>query len=677
MNIAVTTETSGTGNTERPLIRIVIAGHVDHGKSTLIGRLLHETGTLPEGKLESLKAVSKRRGMPFEWSFLLDSLQTERDQGITIDTSQIRFRTPSRDFVLIDAPGHAEFLRNMITGASQADAAILLVDATEGVRDQTRRHAYLLHLLGIRQIVAVVNKMDKVSFDTTRFEDIERELRQYLSEIGSSVQVVIPVSAREGDNVARRSERSTWYSGPTILAALDGFSSTHSSADLPLRVPVQAIYKFDDRRILAGRVESGSVSVGDEIIVMPGRKTARVKSIEAWPAPGTVRSPHMAHSGQSIGITTDRDLFIERGNVISLASDPSSLAHTLRARIFWLPQEPLDVGDEVIVRVATAEAHASVVAVDHTIDPGGLTAIGRNSVGQNQIGEIEFLLARPLAADRHRDNPITGRIVIERDGRIAGGGLILDVGTNARTQPEQKSSRRSRPNPPALFRPDFVSLTAAERLIKLRHEIVGKITFTTSFGIEDQAITHLIAENELDIEIVTLDTGRLFLETYDVWAKTEKRYGLRVAPFYPDATALESFVRANGINAFYDSKEARLSCCHARKVEPLNRALSESEAWVTGLRADQSQFRGEAGVVSVDEQRGLIKMSPIFDWTRDDVLAFNESNIVPISPLHDKGFASIGCAPCTRPIAQGEPERAGRWWWEQDGKTECGLHTSK
>src|SRR5271163_4144858 len=168
----------------RPLVRIVIVGHVDHGKSTLIGRLLAETGSLPDGKLDELRAVSARRGMPFELSFLLDALQTERDQGITIDTSQIRFRTPSRDFVLIDAPGHAEFLRNMITGAAQADAALLLVDAAEGVRDQTRRHGYLLHLLGVRQVAVVINKMDRVDFDERRFRDIEAEISMHLVNLG-------------------------------------------------------------------------------------------------------------------------------------------------------------------------------------------------------------------------------------------------------------------------------------------------------------------------------------------------------------------------------------------------------------------------------------------------------------------------------------------------------------
>src|SRR5690242_8904067 len=178
--LAPNTALATPNGTTRPQVRIVIVGHVDHGKSTLVGRLLHETGSLPDGKLEQLKAVSKRRGMPFEWAFLLDALQTERDQGITIDTSQIRFRTPARDVVLIDAPGHTEFLRNMITGASQADAALLIVDALEGVREQTRRHGYLLQLLGVHQIAVVINKMDRIDYDPARFEAIKTELTGHL-----------------------------------------------------------------------------------------------------------------------------------------------------------------------------------------------------------------------------------------------------------------------------------------------------------------------------------------------------------------------------------------------------------------------------------------------------------------------------------------------------------------
>src|SRR6266699_230855 len=206
---------------KRPLVRIVIVGHVDHGKSTLIGRLLYETGSLPDGKLETLKAVSARRGMPFEWSFLLDALQTERDQGITIDTTQISFRTRSRDVVLIDAPGHAEFLRNMITGAAQADGALLIIDALEGVRDQTRRHGYLLHLLGVKQVAVVVNKMDRVDFSAARFSEISDEISAHLIGLGVAPTAVIPISARDGDGVAGRTAKIRWYRGPTVVEALD------------------------------------------------------------------------------------------------------------------------------------------------------------------------------------------------------------------------------------------------------------------------------------------------------------------------------------------------------------------------------------------------------------------------------------------------------------------------
>src|SRR3984885_5793535 len=193
LNLSVSTANLATPNgTTRPQVRIVIVGHVDHGKSTLVGRLLHETGSLPDGKLEMLKAVSARRGMPFEWSFLLDALQTERDQGITIDTSLICFRTRSREVVLIDAPGHAEFLHNMITGAAQADGALLIVDALEGVRDQARRHGYLLHLLGVKQVAVVVNKMDRVDFSAARFAEIRDEISTHLTGLGVTPLAVIP-----------------------------------------------------------------------------------------------------------------------------------------------------------------------------------------------------------------------------------------------------------------------------------------------------------------------------------------------------------------------------------------------------------------------------------------------------------------------------------------------------
>jgi bifunctional enzyme CysN/CysC len=473
MNIAVShTLAPPPSALRRPLVRIVIVGHVDHGKSTLIGRLLYETGSLPDGKLDTLKAVATRRGMPFEWSFLLDALQTERDQGITLDTSQIRFRTPARDFVLIDAPGHAEFLRNMITGAAQADAALLIVDAAEGVRDQTRRHGYLLHLLGVRQIAVVINKMDRVGFEEARFRDIETEISTHLVNLGLTPIAVIPVSARDGDGVARRSDALAWYGGPTVVETLDGFSPGRAADELALRLPVQAVYKFDDRRIVAGRIETGRIAVGDEIVVAPAGRTARVKSIESWPEPIAGQAPREAFAGQSIGITLDSEIFVARGDIVSTAAVRPKAAQRLRARVFWLNEAPIEPGTGLNVRIGTAEARGTVTAIENAVDPGQLSATEARSVAQNHVGEIEIALTRPVAADPYAINARTGRLVLDLNGRISGGGLVLSLDVDERPRAVQSV-------------PVHSAVTAQERAA--RHEHAGAIVWLTGQAGADTA----------------------------------------------------------------------------------------------------------------------------------------------------------------------------------------------
>jgi phosphoadenosine phosphosulfate reductase len=225
--------------------------------------------------------------------------------------------------------------------------------------------------------------------------------------------------------------------------------------------------------------------------------------------------------------------------------------------------------------------------------------------------------------------------------------------------------------------PRLAPLDLDHRLLLLREFIPGRIVFTTSFGIEDQLIAHSIFTQGLDIDVATIDTGRLFPETYELWERTEARYARRIRAVYPQAAPLEALIEAQGINGFYNSVEARKACCHVRKVEPLSRLLAGVSAWVTGLRADQSQARADAPVIDFDETHRLLKLNPLTDYTRDAVVAAAEEFSVPINDLHAKGFLSIGCAPCTRAVLPGESERAGRWWWEDDGKKECGLHVGE
>ena len=467
MNVLVgdATRAKNTAGT-RPSLRVVIVGHVDHGKSTLIGRLLHETGNLPDGKLEQLKAVAKRRGMPFEWAFLLDALQTERDQGITIDTSQIRFRTPSRDIVLIDAPGHTEFLRNMITGASQADAALLIVDAVEGVREQTRRHGYLLQLLGVHQVAVVINKMDRIDYDAARYKEIKKELSDHLGSLGLTPAAIIPISARHGDGVARRSDSTRWYDGPTVLEIFEHFNTAPRADQLPLRFPVQAIYKFDDRRIIAGRVETGRLSVGETVTVTPSGKQVKVRAIEAWPVPDQSKVPLDARAGQSVGITFDQEIFLQRGDVISAGAAPTA-ATALRARVFWLHETPLESGLALTVRIGTSETRATITGIPKAVDPGALETSGHDAIAQNHVGEIQIALTTPLAADTYEASPQTGRVVLDLDGRIAGGGLILAAERAATTQPARAAAVQ--PKPANNIVPVASAVTADERARRFGH----------------------------------------------------------------------------------------------------------------------------------------------------------------------------------------------------------------
>jgi bifunctional enzyme CysN/CysC len=270
----------------------------------------------------------------------------------------------------------------------------------------------------------VVNKMDRVDFAAARFMEISDEISAHLTGLGVTPSAIIPVSARDGDGVAEHTARIGWYDGPTVVEALDVLEPARLLSELPLRLPVQAIYKFDDRRIVAGRIESGHLAEGDEIVMMPAGKIARIKSVESWPVTPLAGKQG---AGRSVGITLDRELFLERGDIIAHAGNGPRDTRRLRARIFWLHEKPLAKSDQILVRLGTRETRASVVAIEKAIDPGALSSSESPAIARNHVGEIDISLAQPIAADAYADNPRTGRLVIEVNGRIAGGGLVLSV----------------------------------------------------------------------------------------------------------------------------------------------------------------------------------------------------------------------------------------------------------
>jgi bifunctional enzyme CysN/CysC len=405
-------------------LRVVIVGDVDHGKSTLIGRLLNEAGALGEDSVAAMAEMSRRRGVDFEWAFVTDALQVERDRGTTIDTSEAVFRTPRRSFVIIDAPGQDEFLRNMVTGASSADIAIVVIDATEGTLDQSRRHLYLLTLLGVRRLIVAVNKMDKVDYSADCFAIAAKQVRDYLQQIDIAATGIIPISAKHGEMIANRSPSLAWYHGPTLLEALDRVEADEVSADvLPLRFSVQDIYKFDERRILAGRIESGVLRVGDALAFAPGGAIARVASIEDWNQTSRRVS---ANAGDTIGITLDQRAFVERGHVAAPAAEPIRMARRLTVRMFWLAADPLAVGRSLTLQLVAGEYRVKVWSIDSVVDLRTLEKRPADMVLTNQVAEIVLDAADPLPVDRYSALPRTGRGVLSDGGDALGGAIVLD-----------------------------------------------------------------------------------------------------------------------------------------------------------------------------------------------------------------------------------------------------------
>lgn len=410
-------------------MNIVIVGHVDHGKSTVIGRLLADTGSLPEGKLEQVKNTCAKNAKPFEYAFLLDALKDEQSQGITIDAARCFFHTKKREYIVIDAPGHIEFLKNMITGAARAEAALLVIDAKEGILENSKRHGYLLSMLGIRQVAVLVNKMDLVGYSEQVFRAIEKEYGDFLKGFNIQPNAFIPMSAMNGVNMIAAALEMPWYKGFSVLEQLDSFHHEGTSEAYPFRFPVQDIYKFtelaDDRRILAGTIEAGKIRAGEEVIFFPSRKRTRIKSIEAFNVP----SKQEASAGEAVGFTTETQLYIKPGELMARASDPSPAVGTrFKANIFWMGQAPLMKGKKYKLKLGASRPSVRLVEVLNVLDSSELTSIANKAqVDRHDVAECIFETGRPIAFDKAGELRETGRFVIVDNYEIAGAGIVLEA----------------------------------------------------------------------------------------------------------------------------------------------------------------------------------------------------------------------------------------------------------
>jgi len=406
---------------EEHALPIVIVGHVDHGKSTLIGRLLYDTGCLPSDKFSEIQSSSETLGRNLEFAFVMDCFEEERSRGITIDTTQTFFKTPKRRYVIIDAPGHKEFLKNMITGSSQAEAALLIIDAFEGVRDQTRRHAYILGMLGFKQVCVLLNKIDLVEYAQDKFIQLKAEVTDFLNQLNIHPTFILPISAIQGDNVAHPSEKLSWFDGPTVLQVLDTFEAL-TVEEKPLRLPIQDIYTIDGKKILVGRIEAGHLRKGERVYLLPEKKKVEVKVIEKF----LEEDVPLAHFEESVGICLKGRHRIKRGQILT-GDLSSTISDKIKANIFWMDARAHQKGETLLFRCVTQEIPCQIEKIYKKFDPASMELIEEeaSSISGAEVADVLIHLKGQAVVDPFNDIPEMGRFVLEKDGRPIAGGIIL------------------------------------------------------------------------------------------------------------------------------------------------------------------------------------------------------------------------------------------------------------
>ncbi len=416
---------------DKPHMNLIFIGHIDHGKSTTVGRLLYDTGVITDRDIQRYKELTQQLNRPtFEFAFVMDSLKEERERGITIDIAHRDFQTPKYYFTIIDAPGHRDFVKNMITGASQADAAVLVVSAVDGVMAQTREHAILANVLGIQQLIIGINKMDAAKYSQEQFETTKKAAYDLLKSLGFKVDQIpfVPYSAMEGANVSKKSDKMPWYNGPTLLEALDSFKVPAKPVDKPLRLPVQDVFSISGfGTVPVGRVETGIMKPGDQIIIEPSGIKTEVKSIEMHH-----QALQKAEPGDNVGFNIKgiEKKDIKRGDVVGPSSNPPKVANEFTAQIIVLHhQNVIARGYTPVFHIHTAQVACSFVDILEKKDPKSGQTLEKNpqTIKTGDIAIVKVKPTKPIILEKYSDFPQMGRFAIRDMGETIGAGIILDV----------------------------------------------------------------------------------------------------------------------------------------------------------------------------------------------------------------------------------------------------------
>jgi len=612
----------------KSLLRLLTCGSVDDGKSTLIGRLLHDSKLVYEDQLAAVKKASasgqgNQDSGELDLALLVDGLQAEREQGITIDVAYRYFSTSKRKFIIADTPGHEQYTRNMATGASNCDLAIILVDARKGLLTQTRRHSFIVSLLGIKHVVVAVNKMDLVGYDKGVFEKIEQDYKNFTKNLDIPNIHFIPVSALTGDNVVDKSTKMPWYQGQSLLNLLEDVDTQTDPSKGDWQLPVQYVNRSgSDFRGYCGTITAGSIKLGDHIRVLPSGHTSTIKSIVT--ADGDLPQ---AYAPMAITVTLTQEIDISRGDTLVHASNA---AHTISsnqftAHLVWMDQQTLSLTRDYELKLGSKRINARIKKIHHLINVNTLEQSFAKTLELNEIGLVELHLDAPIPAANFKHSKGLGSFILidKISNATAAAGMIEDL--------NPASSVAANDNLAALNLPranQKLALGTAKKTVEWAIGLGGNTLVTTNFGPQEAVLLHMVSQIAANTKVLWIDSGYNMPQTYAFAEKVAEQLKLNLVTYTPTVSAARRDAVLGGIPTIDDPTHAEFT--EQFKLEPFKRAMAEisPDVWLSALRREQSPLRQHMNTVA-NGPNGTIKVSPLLDWSLEDMQAYLTHHRLP------------------------------------------------
>jgi bifunctional enzyme CysN/CysC len=612
----------------KSLLRLLTCGSVDDGKSTLIGRLLHDSKLVYEDQLAAVKQASlsghgNQDSGELDLALLVDGLQAEREQGITIDVAYRYFSTSKRKFIIADTPGHEQYTRNMATGASNCDLAVILVDARKGLLTQTRRHSFIVSLLGIKHVVVAVNKMDLMDYDKKVFDQIQKDYQTFAQNLDLPNIHFIPVSALTGDNVVDESQKMPWYQGPSLLHLLEDLDTETDLAQGDWQLPVQYVNRpHAEFRGYCGTIAAGRVRAGDEVRVLPSGQTSTIARIVT--ADGDLKQ---AFAPMAITVTLTHEIDISRGDTLVHAhSAPHTVsAQQMSANLVWMDQHALSLNRDYELKLGSKRINAQVKKIHHQINVNTLERHSHNTLRLNEIGLVELHLDAPIPASEFKHSKGLGSFILidKISHATAAAGMISELTV--------ASSIPANDNLAALNLPRAnhqLTSSSAEEVVQWALGLGGKTLVTTNFGPQEAVLLHMVQQVAANTQVLWIDSGYNMPQTYAFAEQVIKQLKLNLVVHTPAVSAARRDAVMGGIPSIDNPAHAEFT--QQFKLAPFKRAMDElaPEVWLTALRREQSQLRQQMHTVA-HGPNGTIKVSPLLDWSLQDMQAYLAKHGLP------------------------------------------------